>query len=126
MCRDILFLCSTAYLRNHELDIIHASGMSDSMSFIHSFITQSCGRSSRALWTALCGSIHVAPPTLVLIDQQHANKGSIIRIRYMRCSSIRFLWTWTTHTLSSSLSLSVPSKKDIPKPEETDVTQVCD
>lgn len=49
--------------------------MSDSMSFIHSFITQSCGRSSRALWIALCSSIHVAPPTLVLIDQQHANKG---------------------------------------------------
>lgn len=84
-------------------------------SCIHSFITQSCGRSSRALWTALCSSIHVAPPTLVLIDQQHANKGSIIRIRYMRCSSIRFLWTWTTHTLSFSLSLSVPSKKDIPE-----------
>lgn len=84
-------------------------------SCIHSFITQSFGRSSRALWTALCSSIHVAPPTLVLIDQQHANKGSIIRIRYMRCSSIRFLWTWTTHTLSFSLSLSVPSKKDIPE-----------
>lgn len=126
MCRDILFLCSTAYLRNHELDIIHASGMSDSMSFIHSFITQSFGRSSRALWTALCGSIHVARPTLVLIDQQHANKG--IHVAQFDSCGLGLGGTHT-HTFFLSLSLSLylcHRRKTFQSSEETDVTQICD
>lgn len=94
------------------------------MSFIHSFITQSCGRSSRALWTALCSSIHVAPPTLVLIDQQHANKGIHVA-QFDSCG----LGLGGTHTdkLSSSLSLYLcHRRKTFQSSEETDVTQVCD
>lgn len=76
------------------------------MSFIHSFITQSFGRSSRALWTALCGSIHVAPPTLVLIDQQHANKG--IHVAQFDSCGLGLGGTHThTHTFFLSLSLSI-------------------
>lgn len=73
---------------------------------IHSFITQSFGRSSRALWTALCGSIHVAPPTLVLIDQQHANKG--IHVAQFDSCGLGLGGTHThTHFLPLSLSLSI-------------------
>lgn len=73
-------------------------------SLIHSFITQSFGRSSRALWTALCGSIHVARPTLVLIDQQHANKG--IHVAQFDCCGLGLGGTHT-HTFFLSLSLSI-------------------
>lgn len=90
-------------------------------SFIHSFITQSFGRSSRALWTALCGSIHVAPPTLVLIDQQHANKG--IHVAQFDSCGLGL----HTHFLSLSLSLYLcHRRKTFQSSEETDVTQICD